>query len=201
MDNNNAMKAKELRDLQNSIKEINTERAKREGQRDNLVKQLKEELAFYLERNDISIKINGLDEAYAFAKKEYAKVREQQKQEIELKQRLVALYEQKNIQGMRELLELEDSEDDFVVSHKGTKTTSNKEEVKPKKDEVKPKAKPVKEDIKKEEPSAEDAFADLMFDDDDDDEMIFADENASTTDRDEEEDNIADDFDLDIDWE
>lgn len=201
MDNNNAMKAKELRDLQNSIKEINTERAKREGQRDNLVKQLKEELAFYLERNDISIKINGLDEAYAFAKKEYAKVREQQKQEIELKQRLVALYEQKNIQGMRELLELEDSEDDFVVSHKGKKTTSNKEEVKPKKDEVKPKAKPVKEDIKKEEPSAEDAFADLMFDDDDDDEMIFADENASTTDRDEEEDDIADDFDLDIDWE
>lgn len=198
MENNNAIKAKELRDLQESIKKINTERAKREGQRDNLVKQLKEELAFYLERNDISIKLNGLDEAYAFAKKEYAKVREQQKQEIELKQRLVALYEQKNIQGMRELLELEDSEDDFVVSHKGTKTTSNKEEVKPVKKEVKP----VKEDIKKEEPSAEDAFADLMFDDDDDDdEMIFADENASTTDTDAEEDDIADDFDLDIDWE
>lgn len=191
MENNNAIKAKELRDLQESIKKINTERAKREGQRDNLVKQLKEELAFYLERNDISIKLNGLDEAYAFAKKEYAKVREQQRQEIELKQRLVALYEQKNIQGMRELLELEDSEDDFVVSHKGTGTTPKKEEVKP-----------VKEVTKKEEPSAEDAFADLMFDDEDEDEMIFADENTSTTDTDTdaEEDDIADDFDLDIDW-
>lgn len=197
MENNNAIKAKELRDLQESIKKINTERAKREGQRDNLVKQLKEELAFYLERNDISIKLNGLDEAYAFAKKEYAKVREQQRQEIELKQRLVALYEQKNIQGMRELLELEDSEDDFVVSHKGTGTTPKKEEVKPVKKEVKS----VKEVIKKEEPSAEDAFADLMFDDDEDeDEMIFADENTSTTDTDTEEDDIADDFDLDIDW-
>lgn len=209
MDNSNAVKAKELRDLQKSIKEINTERAKREGQRDNLIKQLTEEMTAYLEKNDITVKLNSLDEAYAFAKKEYARVSEQQKQEIELKQRLVALYEQKNIQGMRELLELEDSEDDFVVSHEGSK----EEEVEDK--PTKP-AKPAKstKKAKKPEPKVEEVDDVLFMDDEDDEEEASADDifmfmddddedeedESAVVDTDAEEDDIADDFDLDIDW-
>lgn len=112
------IKAQELKELQAKIQKINTERTRQEGKRDSVVRNLKEKVLEYMETYGVSMPINSIEDVKIFAENESKKVNTEQKKELEQKKKLVELYDNRNVQGMRELLGLEPEVVDFVIEAK-----------------------------------------------------------------------------------
>lgn len=131
------IKAQELKELQAKIQKINTERTRQEGKRDSVVRNLKEKVLEYMETYGVSMPINSIEDVKIFAENESKKVNSEQKKELAQKKKLVELYDNRNVQGMRELLGLEPEVVDFVIEAKPkSKDTTDKVEKPSKSPEV-----------------------------------------------------------------
>lgn len=177
-------KANELLKLHKSIEKINQDRIRREAQRDSLLQTLMDKMTEYANKYNVSIEANTLEEAMAFAKHESERVSREQEAEVQLKSKLVKMHEQGDIEGMRELLGLENETTDFVIKVDKAEQSTEPEPVKTIEPKTVKTVQPVEPVQTKQEPE------DIDFDFDD--EVVVETKPTNTTTDD-------DDFDMDLD--